>query len=168
MERKEDKKLGYRYLLELNVLRKEDNRVLVVSEYVFQKKADSSLCYPMGLQWNRTADIYFVVTSKNQGRWVQHYINNMERIYRETNDQHFHLIIFDYESEDIDINDALAKSSLPSYTVLKKPGKFIKTEAYNEAVSSVKDPNGIIFLVDLHLEIGSGILEDIRKVRKGS
>ena len=164
VERKEDKKLGHRYLLELNLLRKADNRVQVLSEYIFRQKHNHSLCYPTGLQWNRTADIYFVVTSKNQGRWVQHLINNMARIYQETKDNHFHLVIFDYDSQDIDVEKSLQESLLPRYTLIRKPGEFIKTKAYNEAVSSVHDPNAIIFLVDLHLEIASNLLDNIRKV----
>ena len=164
VEQKEDQSLGLRYLLELNLQRNRDSKAVVLSEYVFQHKNNISLCYPVGLQWNRTADIYIVVTSKNQGRWVQHFINNMARIYRETNDQHFHLVIFDYESEDINVGEALKKSLLPRYTLIKKPGEFIKTKAYNEAVSSVKNPNAIIFLVDLHLEIASPFLDSIRKV----
>ena len=138
--------------------------MMLLSEYVFQRKNDSRLCYPNGLQWNKTADIYFVVTAKNQGRWLHHFIKNMARIYKETNDQNFHLVICDYESKDIDVKDILQKSQIPRYTVISESGDFIKTKAYNEAVSSVKDPNAIIFLVDLHLEIASGFLDSIRKV----
>ena len=136
----------------------------MLSEYVFHRKNDSSLCYPKGLQWNRTAQIYFVVTAKNQGRWLHHFIKNMERIYKETKDRNFHLIISDYENKDIDVEDVLRKSEIPKYTIVSETGDFIKTKAYNEAVSTVKDPNAIIFLVDLHLEIASGFLESIRKV----
>ena len=165
MEQKEDKILGHRYLLELKLLRKSDNKIQLLSEYIFKPKHNQShLCYPSGLQWNRTAEIYFVVTSKNQGRWLQHLINNMGRIYQETNDHHFHLVIFDYNSEDIDVDKSLKQSLLPKYKLIKKSGEFVKTKAYNEAVNWVKNPNAIIFLVDLHLEIASNLLVNIRKV----
>ena len=89
----------------------------------------------------------------------------MGRIYQETNDQHFHLVIFDYNSDDIDIENSLKQGLLQRYTLIRKTGKFIKTKAYNEAVSLVKDPNAIVFLLDLHLEIASDFLDNIRKVR---
>ena len=164
VEEKQDLRKGTRYLLELNLRQETDNKTVHISEYVFQPINTTHLCYPAGLQWNNAADIYFVVTAKNQGVWVQHLIDNMERIYRETNDQHFHLVIFDYESPDIDLNVSLKRSGLKRYTVIKRPGIFIKTQAYNEAVSLVKDSNSIVFLLDLHLDISSNFLQSIRKV----
>ena len=122
------------------------------------------LCYPKGLQWNRTADIYFVVTVKNQGPWIQHLLRNMDRIYRKTNDEHFHLVIFDYNSTDINLEHALNKTLLSKISFVSKSGRFIKTHAYNEAVETVKDPNAVIFLLDLHYEISSNLIMDIRKV----
>ena len=60
------------------------------------------MCYPQGIQWKKTADVYLILTAKNLGRWVHHFIKNMEKIVRETNDKHLHVIIHDFDSGDID------------------------------------------------------------------
>ena len=138
-----------------------------MSEYVFENKTTHELCFPTGYQWERNSDIYFIITAKNLGSWLQHLINNLNQIYEETKDEHIHLVIFDYNSPDINLEDAVGRSRLPRdrFTIIQRPGKFIKTIACNEAVASVRNSQGIIFLLDLYLDISSNFINSIRKVR---
>lgn len=51
--------------------------------------------------------INVILTVKNQGNWAQHFINEMSRISNETRDDHVNIIVVDYESKDINIEEAL-------------------------------------------------------------
>ena len=90
-----------------------DEKNFNLEEYVFQPyDKNGYLCYPMGLQWNRTVDVYLNHTANNLGRWVHHFIKNVEKNIRETKDEHLHVIIYDYDSSDNDLKQALQRSTL--------------------------------------------------------
>ena len=101
------------YFLQLVVKDLMDEKNFNLEEYVFQLyDKNGYLCYPMGLQWNRTVDVYLNRTANNLGRWVHHFIKNVEKIIRETKDEHLHVIIYDYDSSDNDLKQALQRSTL--------------------------------------------------------
>lgn len=52
---------------------------------------------------------------KNQARWVQQFISDMEVLHHETKDENFNIIIVDFQSDDMDIEQTLRESSVPRY-----------------------------------------------------
>ena len=162
---KHDPQKGGRYFLQLVVKDLMDQKSYNLEEYVFQPyDKNGHLCYPMGLQWNSTADVYLILTAKNLGRWVHHFIKNVEKIIRETKDEHLHVIIYDYDSPDIDLKQELQRSTLQNYKYITKPGKYSRVESFSEAIQSILNPEAIFVTIDLHLDIGSQMVNDIRKV----
>lgn len=164
VERKTDKERGERYLIELELVDLKNNRKVMLSEYVFMPNGTKELCYPKHIQWNRTVDVYLIVTAKNLGRWVHHFIKNVEKILKETNDSNLHVIIYDYNSSDINLKKVLRESSLKSYMFLIESGEYSRTHSFTEAINLVSDPHSIIVMLDLHLDVATPFINDIRKV----
>lgn len=50
-----------------------------------------------------------ILTVKNQGTWAQYFINEMSQIYDETRDDYVNIIVVDYGSEGIDIEEAFKR-----------------------------------------------------------
>lgn len=94
---------------------------------------------------------------------MQHFINNLAEIYRQTKDQNLNVIIMDFHSKDINIEEALKLSGLPRYILLHMKSKFHKTIGLQYAMNIVTDPNDIVFVCDLHLYLPVTIVDHIRK-----
>uniref|UniRef100_A0A3B4YM93 Hexosyltransferase n=1 Tax=Seriola lalandi dorsalis TaxID=1841481 RepID=A0A3B4YM93_SERLL len=169
---------GSRYLLELQ-LKDVNGQLLRLSQYIYtlirhsrqrsrdfsfkQPKSEPVLCNPVGLRWNPVATVHFVVPVKNQARWVQQLIADMEKLFRETGDTNFNLIIADYNSTDMDVRMALQKSSLPRYQYVKLSGNFERSAGLQAGINLINDNHSIVFLCDLHIHFPPFIIDTIRK-----
>ncbi|TRY58405.1 hypothetical protein DNTS_018488, partial [Danionella cerebrum] len=163
---REDKNLGSRYLVELELVGPHGQKVLV-SQYVFARAADSStpvsLCTPKAFKWNPRATVHVIVAVKNQARWIIQFIREMEKVYRVTGDKNFNVIIVDYNSSDMDIEKHLKKAKLPSYRFQKMEGNFQRSGGLQAGIELVEDEHSILFLCDLHLYYPASFLNSIRK-----
>ncbi|XP_076853716.1 N-acetyl-beta-glucosaminyl-glycoprotein 4-beta-N-acetylgalactosaminyltransferase 1 [Brachyhypopomus gauderio] len=121
------------------------------------------LCQPAMLQWRPDVMVYFVVPVKNQARWVQQFISDMEVLHRETGDENFSVVIVDFESDDMDMEQALRESAVPRYEYLRREGNFERSSGLQMGVDTIEDSHSIVFLCDLHIHFPPSILESIRK-----
>uniref|UniRef100_A0A8C6P2K4 Beta-1,4-N-acetylgalactosaminyltransferase n=1 Tax=Nothobranchius furzeri TaxID=105023 RepID=A0A8C6P2K4_NOTFU len=181
VEKRRDSARGNRYLVELELMERGRN-VVRLSEYIYLllhrgrqgeeslENTDSApasvpplLCQPVMLQWRRDVMVHFVVPVKNQARWVQQFISDMENLHQQTKDDNFSIIIVDFESEDMDVEQALKESTVPRYEYLRREGNFERSAGLQIGVDTIEDSHSIVFLCDLHIHFPLNILESIRK-----
>ena len=113
-----------RYFIELEILDKTDNKTWRIAENVVQKYMSGDLCYLTQSPWQSDVTVYVIITVKNQGVWVRHFIDNIVDIQDATDDQHIHPIIVDFGSRDSDTDTYLKRSRLKHYS-----GKQLPTSA---------------------------------------
>uniref|UniRef100_A0A8C9SU26 Beta-1,4-N-acetylgalactosaminyltransferase n=1 Tax=Scleropages formosus TaxID=113540 RepID=A0A8C9SU26_SCLFO len=192
VEKRRDSARGNRYLIELELMER-GKRVVRLSEYIYLLQhpgqmedslengegtgasapaplnstgtpyAKPLLCQPTTLKWRHSVMVHFVVPVKNQARWVQQFISDMELLHLETKDDNFSIIIVDFQSDDMDVEQALKDSTVPRYEYLRREGNFERSAGLQIGVDSIKDSHSIVFLCDLHIHFPLNILESIRK-----
>ncbi|MBN3300869.1 B4GN4 acetylgalactosaminyltransferase, partial [Amia calva] len=180
VEKRRDSARGNRYLVELELMER-GKKVVRLSEYIYLllhrgRQEDSLekdeggptaqpplLCQPVMLQWRHDVMVHFVVPVKNQARWVQQFISDMELLHDETKDDNFSIIIVDFQSEDMDVEQALKDSKVPRYEYLRREGNFERSAGLQVGVDTIEDSHSIVFLCDLHIHFPLNILESIRK-----
>ncbi|XP_068732068.1 beta-1,4-N-acetylgalactosaminyltransferase 3-like isoform X2 [Montipora capricornis] len=164
VEENPDPKKGSRYLLELQLGLNGSNLSFRLSEYVFVPNEKKELCFPKGMQWEGNSTVYFVLPVKNQGKWVHHFASQLINTSKETGDLNFHVIIIDFESQDIDIGKVFDIWPLKErFTLINMTGPFYKTLAIQKGVEAVQNENDIVFLYDLHIDVPIGLLDGVRK-----
>ncbi|XP_055505678.1 N-acetyl-beta-glucosaminyl-glycoprotein 4-beta-N-acetylgalactosaminyltransferase 1-like [Leucoraja erinacea] len=189
VEKRRDSARGNRYLVELELMEK-GKKVVRLTEYIYlllhrskqddgieettemqdkeptQQNAPYSkplLCQPLGLHMRSNVMVHFIVPVKNQARWVQQFITDMEDLYKTTKDEYFNVIIIDFDSSDMDVGEALKSSKLPRYQYLKRTGSFERSAGLQAGADAIEDSHSILFLCDLHIHFPISIIDNIRK-----
>ena len=171
IEEKVDDKHGSRFLFEAVVMDTYKNKLYRVSEY-FQRSSEplsfkaTKLCHLTDLSWDPTTEVYVVIAIKQQGQWLRYLIHQLSRYYNQTHDNHFTLVIADFNSTDIDIPAVMKASSLSRYHIMNirtKNFQFSRTVAINRAAAWIDDDDAILIMYDLHITFPPDMLDNVRK-----
>ena len=163
MEVQRDLTKGNRFLIEAEV-ELNDKVKYRFSQFIFSPVANPySFCQPKGVRYKSNVFVHIALSFKNQGHFFQYFIENVERIYRETKDENFGIIVIDFESSDIDAEQVVKRSLIPHKKFVRMEGKYQRASSLNMALSMVDNENEIVFTCDLHLELPNDIINSIRK-----
>ncbi|KAM9468380.1 beta-1,4-N-acetylgalactosaminyltransferase 3-like [Clarias gariepinus] len=167
VEKKTKTGVGSRYLLEME-MEDTEGRSVLISKYFYTTRNQRypelpGLCSPTDFSWDPDVKVHVILTVKNQGRWIVHFIREMERVYEATGDKNFNVIIVDFNSTDIDIEKELSNANLPSYQFKNLVGRFAKSQGIQAGVDLVEDENSILFMCDLHIHFPPSIIDNVRK-----
>ncbi|KAG7320231.1 hypothetical protein KOW79_016084 [Hemibagrus wyckioides] len=170
VEKKTDDAVGSRYLLELE-LENTQGDIILLSKYFYALKDKNNkknperptLYSPKGFSWNPDTIVHVILAVRNQGRWVIHFIKEMEKVYKATGDKNFNIILIDYNSTDVDVEKELKNANVPSYQFVSLGGPFGRSPGLQAGIDLVRDDNSILFLSDLHLHYPVTILDSLRK-----
>ena len=139
---------------------------LLVSEYVVlghKSLPEYVLCTPVAMVMRRDTFIHFLVTHRNFPQMARQFVENMERVYEETGDENFGVIIVNYETPVLNMTTLLRHSCLKHWSVIDIVGPWEKTSAINLGIDSVESVDDIIFIIDLSLYIPAHLPDTIRK-----
>ena len=113
------------YFIELEVFDNKDNKTWRVAEHVVEKSISRKLCYLSESPWQPDVTVYVIITVKNQGVWIRHFIDNILDIQDATGDHNIHPIIVDFGSKDSNTDTYLKRSRLKHYSGEEKQAYFI-------------------------------------------
>ena len=151
-----------RYLLEARInLVGQPTQNYLLSQHI--NYAFQSYCLPT-VTPNPTAFINIIIPVKDQNRWLRYFLNNINEIYKQTNDPNFGVIIVDFSSKNINMYQEIQSTLLiEHYNYIQIQSKdFNKVVGINVAFQSILNRNDIILTCDLHLELPMYTLHAIR------
>ncbi|KAJ7387252.1 B4galnt3p [Desmophyllum pertusum] len=100
-------------------------------------------------------------TTKDAGFNIS--LTTCPKIHKKTKDFNFNVVVTEFDGVDIDLKEALKKSEIPHYQHVRLQGHFQKAWGLQLAANMVTEPNSILFVMDLHLDIPYHFLDDVRK-----
>ena len=151
-----------KYFLEGKLrLNESPNEVYLLSQAIHIE--NGSFCTPKRAP-NLKAFVHIVIIVKDQKRWIRYFLENVNKIYAQTNDDQFGVIIVDFNSREMRVDKIMKLTlKLKHYQHIPMSGPFNKVRGQNKAIDSVLNPNDIIFTCDLQLNIPINMIDSIRK-----
>ena len=164
VEEKSTKGFVTRYLIDLIFENTFEHKTYRFVDYLFiEGRYSLNLCtIPNYVISPVSPFVYFIIIVKNLGQALYAFVQELEKLWYETRDENFGLIVVDFMSTDMNVSVMLRSCALRNYRYISMSGPFIKVQGQNAALQSIKDDDVILFLCDLHLNFPVNILDGIR------
>ena len=163
LEKQFDPRKGRRYLIESEVTLESDHIKNYSFSYHIYAPNGRELCHPSTIRIYSDTFVHIAISVKNQGPWIQYFIENMEKVFYATGDVRFGILIIDFESDDVNMTHLIENSLLLNKHLITLTGPYSRTSSLNTAISYVQSDDDIIFMCDLHLDLPLDIIDVIRK-----
>ena len=154
-----------RYLIEVLVhTESNSNELFAISENFFSVSSPSiNFCQHKVFKRREPPFVHIVVSVKDNAHWIRDLIENFERVYEETGDERFSIVVVDFQSTDINTEVLLRQSKLRHWMLIEVEGAFLRHGGINLALDEIQNPSDIVFTADLSLGLPLNILDQIRK-----
>eukprot|EP00794_Sanderia_malayensis_P014092 gene14092-15564_t len=141
-------------------------KTLTIASYFFENGRYLELCYAYKYKWNPKALINIIITVHKQRQWLRYILSLIKKISLETNDEQLNVIVAEFAADETQpLNQVFIETQLPryQYITLQQQQHFVKLKGIQAGLDLVQDPQSIVLLMDLHIQIPNNFFELIRK-----
>ncbi|RDD45569.1 N-acetyl-beta-glucosaminyl-glycoprotein 4-beta-N-acetylgalactosaminyltransferase 1 [Trichoplax sp. H2] len=171
IEEKIDQQRGKRYLVDLVIQSKVNQRIWRVSEYLFYSSHLQTLCQLSDLQWDPTTNVNIVLMLDHRhygptfNLLFTNFIHRLNQYYNSSRDSFFKLYIIDCKIIHPAIKEILKRSLFIRHEIIQLSPycNYTLLAGLEGVISRIVDLESIVLHYDIKLQLPDDLLDNVRK-----